>query len=62
MDLAQQLVTYNIGDGIDIALGGGKSFLSADIGGVRLDGKNLPADWAAKGANHVSVDTVNFAS
>lgn len=58
IDLARQLITYDSGDGIDIALGGGrKNFLPKFDGGERTDGKNLPEDWAAKSVAHIAVDT-----
>jgi len=51
-DLAQQLINYNIGDGLELALGGGrrsfvpKAFLAS---GRRTDGQDLTASWEAKG-------------
>jgi alkaline phosphatase len=55
-DIARQLVEFPFGDGIDVALGGGRQhFLpsaSADPessnGGTRLDGRDLAAEWRAK--------------
>jgi alkaline phosphatase len=55
-DIAAQLVEMSAGDGIDVALGGGRErFLPADArdpeypdqGGRRADGRNLIADWQA---------------
>ncbi len=56
-DLARQLVEFSFGDGIDVALGGGRAhFLGAntpdpeEIGasGVRWDERDLSAQWRAK--------------
>jgi alkaline phosphatase len=56
-DIAQQLVDFNIGDGIEVALGGGRQhFLAAGFDdpeyqeyfGARLDGRNLIAEWQKK--------------
>jgi alkaline phosphatase len=56
-DLARQLVEFASGDGIDVALGGGRAFFLGanqpdpeDVGktGARLDERDLPAEWAAR--------------
>jgi alkaline phosphatase len=56
-DIARQLVEYPIGDGIDVALGGGRtSFLPsaiadpehAGVKGRRLDGRDLIGEWTAR--------------
>jgi len=57
-DIARQLVEWPAGDGLEVALGGGRShFLpasSADpeydgVAGARLDGRDLTAEWTAAG-------------
>ncbi|HXG83931.1 MAG TPA: alkaline phosphatase [Pyrinomonadaceae bacterium] len=56
-DLARQLIEFNYGDGLEVALGGGRSkFLPketpdpeyTDRTGERTDGRNLPNEWTAK--------------
>lgn len=56
-DIARQLVEFSIGDGLEVALGGGRAhFLPAtaadpeDAGstGSRTDGRDLTKEWAAK--------------
>jgi alkaline phosphatase len=56
-DIARQLIEWPVGDGFEVALGGGRSnFLpntvadpvETGVRGQRLDGRNLPAEWAAK--------------
>lgn len=56
-DIAQQLVDFNIGDGIEVMFGGGRQhFLAAgaddpeytEYFGARLDNRNLIAEWQAK--------------
>lgn len=56
-DIALQLIEMPYGDGVDVALGGGRrSFLPSDITdpedegtqGVRLDGRNLINEWVNK--------------
>jgi len=56
-DIARQLVEWPYGDGLELALGGGRAnFLPstmtdpehAEIMGARADGRNLAAEWAAK--------------
>ena len=56
-DIARQLIEYPYGDGLEVALGGGRvRFLPqevsdpeyADVKGSRLDKKNLPEEWKTK--------------
>ena len=60
-DIARQLIEFPYGDGIDVAMGGGRSnFLpveaddpeDADAKGGRLDGRNLADEWTKKGNNN----------
>lgn len=45
-DIADQLVSYAYGDGIDVILGGGRRhFLPSEEGGKRQDGRDLIAEW-----------------
>jgi len=53
-DIARQLVEFQAGDGIDVMLGGGRSYLLPasvadpeypEVRGRRLDGRNLIAEW-----------------
>ena len=63
-DIARQLVEFDYGDGIDIALGGGRAhFLPAAVSdpeypertGRRDDGRNLAEEWRQKSPDHVYV-------
>ncbi len=55
-DFARQLVGYAKGDGLDVALGGGRAnFLPKSQGGKRKDGLDLTKAWADKDADHVYV-------
>ena len=56
-DIARQLVEFPLGDGLEVALGGGRSYFlpntfadPEDTGstGRRKDGRNLAAEWAGK--------------
>lgn len=56
-DIARQLIEFKYGDGLEVALGGGRSkFLPketkdpeyADKTGERSDARNLPDEWTAK--------------
>jgi alkaline phosphatase len=48
-DIAAQLVAFPYGDGLDVALGGGKRhFISTADGGKRTDGRNLITEWKTK--------------
>jgi alkaline phosphatase len=60
IDIAAQLVDYPHGDGLEVAMGGGRrSFLPADAAdpedegatGERQDGRDLTADWVANYEN-----------
>lgn len=63
-DIASQLIQWPYGDGFEVALGGGRSYFlpgetadPEDQGrtGNREDGRDLTAEWAAIGNNHVFV-------
>jgi alkaline phosphatase len=63
-DIARQLVEFPYGDGVDVALGGGRSmFLPPSFAdpeypgskGVRSDTRNLTAEWKAKGPRNAFV-------
>ena len=56
-DIARQLVEFPLGDGLEVALGGGRSYFmpntvadpeDAGSTGRRKDGRNLAAEWAGK--------------
>ena len=48
-DIARQLVEFEPGDGLDVALGGGRAqFLPQTAGGKRLDGRDLEAQWGLR--------------
>lgn len=56
-DIATQLIELPYGDGVEVALGGGRiKFLPFDVtdpegantAGARLDGRNLPQEWLQK--------------
>lgn len=74
-DIAQQFVDFNIGDGIEVALGGGRlHFLAAgaddpeytEFFGARLDNRNLIAEWQGKSPgnqfiwNKAQLDALNL--
>ncbi len=45
-DIADQLVSFDIGDGIDVVMGGGRRhFLPAADGGKRTDNRDLTDEW-----------------
>jgi alkaline phosphatase len=61
-DIAAQLVEFPYGDGLDVALGGGRQhFIPAEMTdpedpdntGNRTDGRNLPEEWVAGGGEYV---------
>ncbi|MFQ5562923.1 MAG: alkaline phosphatase [Parvularculaceae bacterium] len=63
-DIARQFIEFPYGDGLEVAMGGGRSnFLPAeaadperpDATGRRLDGRNLALEWTAKSNAHVYV-------
>lgn len=57
-DIARQLVEWPFGDGLEIALGGGRAnFLPKAAGGARADGRDLTAEWSARSAGHRYVST-----
>lgn len=59
-DIAQQLVQFSAGDGLDVALGGGKRyFYSNDEGGKREDGRNLVDQWQQKYSDGAFVTTAD---
>ncbi len=60
-DIASQLIDFDYGDGVDVAMGGGRpNFLTEDAQdpeypdrkGARKDGRNLAAEWVAKSDRH----------
>lgn len=64
VDIARQLIEFPYGDGLDLALGGGRSnFLpetmtdpeNPDSKGWRKDGRNLAAEWEEKSDAHLFV-------
>ncbi|HET7714617.1 MAG TPA: alkaline phosphatase [Bauldia sp.] len=63
-DIADQLVNWPYGDGLEVALGGGRAYFlpesvpdPEDAGktGRRTDNRNLTEEWTGKGNNHVFV-------
>jgi alkaline phosphatase len=51
-DIAQQLIEFPYGDGLEVALGGGRQmFLPEAQGGKRKDGRDLTAEWQSKFEN-----------
>lgn len=63
-DIARQLLEFNHGDGLEVAIGGGRAkFLPKDVNdpeyntlkGERLDGRNLPDEWLKKYKNSAYV-------
>lgn len=46
-DIARQLLEFSHGDGIEVALGGGRRFFlpKGEEGGTRLDGRDLTSEW-----------------
>ena len=59
-DIARQLIEFSYGDGLEVALGGGRrNFLTAEtadpedatVKGARRDGRDLTAEWIARGNN-----------
>lgn len=48
-DIARQLVEFEHGDGLGLALGGGRAqFVPREAGGKRRDGRDLEAQWQAR--------------
>ncbi|MEZ5921912.1 MAG: alkaline phosphatase [Parvularculaceae bacterium] len=69
-DIARQLIDFSYGDGVDVAMGGGRgNFLPIeakdpeydDQMGWRRDGRNLTQEWTAKGGVYV-YDEKGFAA
>lgn len=63
-DIASQLIDFRYGDGVDVAMGGGRvNFLPAEMAdpedqnakGGRRDGRDLIAEWTAKSNSHAYV-------
>lgn len=63
-DIARQLLEFAYGDGLEVAMGGGRTeFLPAETAdpehpefkGLRRDGRDLTKEWVAKGAGSVYV-------
>lgn len=63
-DIARQLIEFSVGDGVDVAMGGGRAnFLPAeaadpetpDLKGGRRDGRDLTNEWRAKSPAHAYV-------
>jgi len=55
VDIARQLIEVEAGDGIDLAFGGGRgNFLPESENGRRSDGRDLTAEWVARGGAYVS--------
>ncbi|WP_087464393.1 alkaline phosphatase [Oleiphilus messinensis] len=70
-DIASQLIDFSAGDGIDVAMGGGRrhflpkdaAFDTGDGGspeGDRSDGRNLPEEWKNKTNGTYVIDQAGF--
>jgi alkaline phosphatase len=58
VDIAAQLMNFRSGDGIDVILGGGRSnFRPTEMGGLRLDGRDLVAEWRGSERGGITVET-----
>lgn len=57
-DIATQLLSLDLfGDGFEVALGGGRrSFYPTELGGARLDGRNLAEEWSSRGTGWYYID------
>lgn len=54
-DIATQLISFDHGNGLELALGGGRAnFLPEEAGGRRGDGRDLTREWQAMGRDYVS--------
>ncbi len=53
-DIAAQLIDFRLGDGIDVAMGGGRRNFTTKTG-KRQDSRNLIKEWKAKSNNHIVV-------
>ena len=63
-DIARQLIEFPFGDGLEVAMGGGRQmFIPVSEGGKRKDGRDLTAEWQTKykGATYVT-DTASLKS
>ena len=60
-DIAAQLIDFSYGDGLDVALGGGRrNFIPTSmIGGKRGDGRDLTKEWLASDVKARYVENVN---
>lgn len=59
-DIAQQILGDLGGDGLEVALGGGRgSFVPATQGGWRRDGRDIPAEWLAERSESVFVQNAS---
>ena len=58
-DIARQLIDFSAGNGIDVAMGGGRrNFFGKDKGGGRLDASaDLASEWQARHNDGVYVDS-----
>jgi len=57
-DIARQLVEFAHGDGVEVALGGGRAFFLPEAAkGARLDGRDLIAAWKSKHPQGAYVST-----
>ncbi|MBQ1782375.1 MAG: alkaline phosphatase [Gammaproteobacteria bacterium] len=62
-DIAAQLIDFSYGDGIEVALGGGRSYFTPNTtqdpeygsNGRRRDGRDLTAEWTSKYSNSAYV-------
>ena len=71
-DIARQLIEWPEGDGFEVAMGGGRSAFLTEAEadpenegkmGSRKDGRDLTAEWVAKGPDHVYItDEAGFAA
>jgi alkaline phosphatase len=75
-DIASQLIDFSYGNGLEVALGGGRSYFlpntvsdpeDAGSKGRRLDGRNLPVEWTSRPAssyvwNKKQFDAINPAT
>ena len=62
-DIARQFVEPRIGDGVDLALAGGRArFLPREAGGTRGDGRDLVAEWRARTGGTYVADATALAA
>ena len=64
-DIAAQLVDFNVGDGIEVALGGGRPYFEPTTkfdpeyptrAGRRTDGRTLTSEWAAQAGRRLCLE------